>query len=480
MATIYSTGIGSGLDVSSIVTQLMSIERRPLTLLQSAESDLNTQLSAFGTLQSRMSALKDAATALNSVTLWNQTTGTSANTSAVKVSTSGGTPAGSYAVHVDSLASAQTVASSAFASSDAIVGEGSLTIELGSWTGEPTPTGFTAKSGSTPIVIDIGSGETSLSAIRDKINSMDAGVTASIVNDATGARLALRSTETGAENAFRITASETVDDGNVATGLSALAFDATASSPMTRSQSAANASATINGITISSASNTLDQVVDGLTLTLLQETTGDVEVTVAADTDAVRTAITSFVKAFNDVAGYIRDQTKYDEATKTGGTLQGDRIVTTMQSQLRGLFNQDSSASSVFSRMSDIGIAFKSDGTLETKSSKLDDALNNLPELRKLLATDGSDLGSSGFVDRIRDFAAAALDTEGTFETRNSSIKRQLDTNQSRQDSMEQRLTQTEARLLKQYQALDSSMASLTQLSSYLTQQLASLNSSSS
>jgi flagellar hook-associated protein 2 len=479
MASIYSTGIGSGLDVNAIVTQLMSIERRPLTLLQSAESALNTQMSAFGTLQSKFSALKDAAASLTSLTLWNQTTAASANTSAVKVSTGSGAVAGSYAVQVDALASTQTVSSSAFSGSDALVGEGTLTIELGSWTGEPAPTGFTAKSGSSPLVLTIGPEETSLAAIRDKINAAGAGISASIINDASGARLALRSSETGAENAFRITASEAVDDGNLATGLSALGYDATAASPMTRSQTAANASASINGITVTSASNTLSEVADGLTLTLSQVTTEPVDITVAADSEAVRSAITSFVSAFNGVASYIREQTKYDEATKTGGTLQGDRIVTTLQSQLRSLFNQESTASSVFARMSDIGIAFKADGTLETKTSKLDNALENLPELQKLLAADGSDLGTSGFVDRIKDFAAAALGSEGSFETRNDSIKRQLDTNQTRQDAMEQRLGQTEARLLKQYQALDSSMSTLTGLSNYLTQQLAALNASS-
>lgn len=474
---ISSTGLGSGLDVNAIVSELMRIESRPLGLLQSAKSGLDTQVSTFGALQSRMATLRDRANELTSITLWGQTTAKSQNESAVRVSTSGGAVAGSYAVAVERLAASQTVASTAFASSASTLNEGTLTIELGSWNNEPAPDGFTPKAGSTAINIDIGAGETSLASIRDKINGAGAGVTASIITDANGARLALRSTDTGAENAFRISASETVDDGNAATGLSALAFDATAASPMTRSQSSANALATINGIDISSASNTLDGVLDGVTLTLVQTTAvgADVEVSVAPDTEAVKTAITNLVTAFNDVATYIREQTKYDEATKTGGALQGDRVVTGLQSQLRGIFNQESSASSVFGRMSDIGIAFKADGTLETSSTKLDAALGNLPELRKLLAEDGSDTDSSGFIDRIKDFATAVLGAEGTFETRSDSLRRQIAANEKRQEAMEQRLNQTETRLLRQYQALDGTMATLNGLSSYLTQQLASL-----
>jgi flagellar hook-associated protein 2 len=474
---ISSTGLGSGLDVNAIVTELMRVESRPLGLLQSAKTELNTQVSTFGSLQSRMATLRDRANELTSLTLWGQTVAKSQNESAVRVSTSGGAVAGSYAVHVERLAASQTVASTAFASSASTLNEGTLTIELGSWDNEPAPDGFTPKAGGSPIQIPIGAGETSLASIRDKINEAGAGVTASIITDANGARLALRSTETGAENAFRVTASETVDDGNSATGLSALAFDATAASPMTRSQSSANAQATINGIDISSAGNTLEGVLDGVTLTLLQPTAvgADVEVSVAPDTEAVKTAITALVTAFNDVATYIREQTKYDETTKTGGVLQGDRVVTGLQSQLRGLFNQETSASSVFARMSDIGIAFKADGTLETNATKLDAALGNLPELRKLLAEDGADTASSGFMDRIKDFATAVLGAEGSFETRNDSLKRQIADNEKRQEAMEQRLNQTETRLLRQYQALDGTMSQLNGLSSYLTQQLLSL-----
>lgn len=480
MATISSTGIGSGLDVATIVNQLMALERRPLGLLQQSASELNTQVSAIGKLRSLTSALRDASNSLSSLTLWGQTKATSSNSAAVTVSTAAGAVAGNYAIHVGNLAASQTVYSGSFANAQSTLNEGSLTIELGSWTGEPSPTGFTAKAGTSPLAITIGPEDTSLEAIRDKINAAGAGVTASLINDAGGTRLSLRSTTTGAENGFRVTASETVDDGNPATGLSALAYDATnPSSTLTRSETAVNANATINGIAVSSATNTLAGVSDGLTIQLLQKTTTAVDVSVASDTEAVRGAITSFVSAFNAVASYLRDQTKYDAASKTGGTLQGDRLATGLQSQLRGLINQGSTASATFERLSDIGISFSTDGTLVTSSSKLDNALKNLPELKKVLSTDGVDAASSGFIDRFKDFTALVLGSEGSFESRDKSLQSMLSSNSKRQASMNTRLTLVEARLYKQYQTLDTNLAQLNSVSSYLTQQLAMLNNNS-
>lgn len=476
MATITSTGIGSGLDVNSIVTQLMALESRPMTLLQQSASDLNTQLSAIGTLQSRMSALRDASNALTAVSLWNGTTATSSNSAAVKVSSTSGAAAGSYSVQVQSLASKQTVYSQAFASSTATVGEGSLTIQLGTWSGSS----FAPDGTKTPVAITIGAGETSLSAIRDKINAAGAGVTATIITDANGARLSVTSSDTGVANGFRITAAETTDDGSATTGLSTLGFTSTSGSPMTRSQSAGNASATINAIALSSASNTLSGVADGLTLTLLQTTTTAADVKVASDTDAIRKGIETFVSAFNDVANYIRDQTKYNPDTKVGGTLQGDRLATSMQAQLRAIVNEGSTASSTFSRLTDIGIGFTTTGTLSINGTKLTEALGNLPELRKVLAADGTSSGSSGFVDRFKDFASSVLGSEGAFESRNNSLKGQLSLNSKSQESLQRRLDQTEVRLRRQYQALDSAMSQLSGTSAYLTQQLDMLNKTAS
>lgn len=476
MATISSAGIGSGLDVNGIISQLMAIERRPLDVLEKEETAVKAQLSTFGKLQDYVATMRDRASALTSLTLWGQTSGTSADATSVKVSTGAGAAVGSYAVQVQALAAGQTVSSRAFASATtaATFGAGSLTIELGSWTGDPVDN-FSAKSGTTPVTVTIGPEDDTLGEVRDRINAANAGVTATIINDASGARLAIRSRATGAENAFRITATETVDDGVATDGLSALSFSRIGSSAMSLNQTARDAQATVNGIAITSASNTLANVSDGVTLELLRATAGAVDVSVAPDTEAVRTAVTDFVKAFNDLAGFIREQTKYDPVSKKGGPLQGDRAAIGLQGQLRAMLNQDSSASSVFGRLSDIGLVMKTDGTLETKSSALENGLANLGELRKLFATDGATSAVSGFMARFKRLGDATLGTDGTFETRNTSLKDRIARLDQRQEQMQNRLEQTEKRLRAQYQALDANMSRLAGLSGYVGAQLQAL-----
>lgn len=481
-SALNSAGIGSGLDVNGIITKLMSVESAPLTLLQDQATSLNAKLSSFGKLQSYFSTLRDKANALSSTTLWNSTVATSGDSAAVKASTSASTgttaTAGSYAVQVNRLATGQTVTSTALPSGGTL-SAGTLTITLGQWTGGSPPTGFDAKADTTPVTVNIAAGETSLSAVRDKINAAGAGVVASIVTDSAGSRLSIRSRETGAENAFRIEASETSDDGDAATGLSALGYDASAaSSSMTRTVEAANAEASINGIAVSSASNTLDNVVDGLTLTLQKTTSTAVNVDVAADSASIKTAITDFVTAFNAVASFIRTSTAYDADKKVAGDLQGDSGTVAIQSQLRAVINEGSSASSVFGRLSDIGIAMKADGTLDTSATKLDNALGNLGELKKVLVADGATSAASGFVRRFKTLADASLGSDGVFDSRTAGLRSSVDRNSKSQEAMQTRLSLTEARLRKQYTSLDTTMSQMSSLSSYISQQVAQFNKS--
>jgi flagellar hook-associated protein 2 len=479
VGSVSSAGIGSGLDVNTIVTQLMAVEQQPLKQLQTQASALNTQVSTFGQLQSLFSTLQDKSKSLADLTQWGATTATSADSSSVGVVTGTNATAGSYTVNVQHLASAQTVTAAVLPSASSTLSVGTLTIELGSWTGN-VASPFQAKAGSPAVPIAIAAGQTSLTAIRDKINAAGAGVTATLITDASGARLSLRSTATGAENAFRITATEAVDDGNAATGLSVLGFDvAIAGSPMTRSETAVNAAATINGIAIDSASNTLSNVIDGLTLNLLKQTTGPVTVGVAADTATLKQKVADFVTAFNGLAGFIKTQTAYNAATKAAGTLQGDMTVNSLQRSLRDVLNQASTASSAFSRLSDVGITMKADGTLASDATKLDHALSsNLAELTKLFATSGADNASSGFAVRWKKLADAALGSGGSFDSRTTSLNSRLKSNGVDQDRMQNRLSQTEARMRAQYSALDTQMAKLNNLSNYMTQQLAQYNKS--
>ena len=478
VGNISSAGIGSGLDVSSIISKLMSIERAPLRALESQASSFNTRLSTMGKLQSQFGALRDKANAMVATTLWSSTTATASDNSALKISTASNAVPGNYAVAVNRLAVGQTAIGSALPDTATALGAGSLTIELGSYGDGIPAAGFTAKDGSSAVTITISDGDSSLAGLRDKINNAGAGVLASIVTDASGARLSIRSRETGAENAFRLTTTETTDDGDAATGLSALGFDATAaSSPMQRTTTAANADLSINGIAISSASNTLNNVIDGLTMTLQKTSSTPMDVTVKSDTAAVRNAITDFVASFNAVASYLHTQTAYNTDSNTGGSLQGDQGALGLQSQLRGVINQGSSASSLWGRLSDIGISLKTDGTLETTTTKLDNALENLGELRKLLATDGSSSGESGFMRRFKRLADDTLAASGSLDTRSSGLRASLSRNSKSQEAAQQRLDQTEARLRAQYSALDTTMARLSTTSAYIKQQFSTKSS---
>jgi flagellar hook-associated protein 2 len=476
MATITSAGIGSGLDINSIVSQLLAIERQPLVALERQETQLTTKLSEFGKMQGMVSAMRDKASALSSTTLWGRTTGASAD-AAVAITTATGAAVGAYAVQVQQLAAVQTVSSRRFNDADpAVFGPGTLTIELGAYTGSPAISGFNAKAGASAVTVTLGAEDDTLAEVRDKINAANAGVTATVINDANGARLAIRSKDSGAENGFRITATETADDGVAANGLSALAFDARAASPMTLNQRAANALATINGIDVESASNTLANVSDGVTLKLVKTTTSPVEVSVAADSAAVKTAVEDFVKSYNELASYIRTQTSFNEASQTGGPMQGDSLVLGMQRQMRAVLNDPSSASSVFGRLSDVGLSLQRDGTLAINASTLDNGLANLGELQKLFATNGTTNANSGFMRRFKELGDVLLGPEGAFDTRKGSLQARIERNGDRQDQMEARLASTERRLRAQYTALDRNLGQLNGLSSAVTQQMQALN----
>lgn len=478
MATISSPGIGSGLDVNAIITKLMAIERQPITNLQSKATQIQTRISEYGKLQSATAALRDAALALSGDATWGQTTGTSSNAAAVGVAVRSGAAAGDFTLEVLALAKAQSLASAAFGSSAQVVGAGSLHIELGSW--GPGQASFTPRSGATAVDVTIEATDT-LAQVRDKINAAGAGVTAMILNDGGGARLVMRSTSTGAENAFRTLVTDADGNHSDAAGLSAFAFDPSASSAvMTQTEASANASATFNGLAITSASNTLADVIDGVSLTLNATTDAAVNISVRQDNDAIKKNLQSFVDAYNAYAKLIANEVRYDAASKTAGPLQGDSSVIGMQRQMRALIGASSGASSVFGRIADAGLELQSDGSVKINAGKLDAALANLPEMRKLFAnTDLAVPANDGIARRFRLLGDSLLGADGALTTRTDGLRKQIDSNQKQQDALELRAEQTEKRLRAQYTALDATLGQLSSMSDYVTQQIAAWNAAS-
>ncbi|MEO6897237.1 MAG: flagellar filament capping protein FliD [Caldimonas sp.] len=473
--TISSAGIGSGLDVNSIVTQLMALEQRPLTALQTKATAIQGTVSEYGKIKSAVSTLSDLAIKLANKTTWGQTVATSSNT-AVGATTNGAT-AGTYTVKVASIASVQTLASAAKPAA-APIGAGTLHIELGKWgsaaTGAPS---FTA-SGTPPAVDIVVSATDTLADVRDRINGASAGVTATIMTDASGSRLLISSSATGAANGFRTSVVDADGNNTDAAGLSALAYDPTAgASQMTRPLVAADAAATINGLQVTSASNTLANIVDGLTLTLSAPTTAAATVTVVADNDTLKKTLTDFAAAYTSVYKLIAADTRYDPTSKQGGILQGDSAAVGLQNQLRTLAGGLSGASSAFGRLSDVGLQIQTDGSMTVNSTKLDSALANLPEITKLFTGVGGLFPSNdGFGKRFRDTTTAMLGIDGSITSRTTGLSNQLQRNQKDQDSFTMRLAGIEKRLRAQYTALDTQMASLSTQSSYITQQVAAWN----
>jgi len=467
--TLSSPGIGSGLDVNTIVAQLVALEKQPLQGLQTKANALSARVSAYGSLQSQMSGLNDAAAALANADSWRAAVASSSNTAALTASVSGTPATGSYLVQVQQLATGQATVSPTLASSASSVGTGSLSIQLGSWNTSHT----TFSASGVAKTVTIAAGAQSLSSIATQINAASAGVTATVVQDVNGSRLVLRANSTGASAGFRAQASD--DDGNNAdaSGLSQLAFDpsvATASSSLLND--AANAKLTVNGLSIESASNTLTQAVDGLSMQLTQTTSTAVTVGVSADPTAMTATVQQFVSAYNALNSSLSADLKYDATNKISGPLQGDRTTVAMQSTLHALLGSSSSASSTYSRLSDMGVQLQSDGSLKINSSLLSSALSDTTEVSKFFTTVNlSNASASGFGVRFGSFASGLLSATGTMATQTASFTSGLKRNATDQQTVNDHAAAVEKRLRAQYTALDANVAKLNALNSYVTQQ---------
>ena len=473
---ISSAGIGSGIDVNSIVTQLLALERRPIDLLSATRTKLDAQLSSYGKLQASLGAVRDAARALTDASAWTPTTVASSDAAAVSAISSGSSPPGNYAVEVTRLAAAQSATTVTIPTPASVVGTGTLTIEMGQWFTDPPD--FTPNAGTNSISITIGPGEDTLTAIRDKINAAGAGVAASIVNDATGSRLAIRSKESGEENGFRISVADDDGNGSDTSGLSMLAFNPAGSSSMVQAQAAANAVLTINNIPINSASNTLTDVLDGLTVRVSRLTTGPVDLSVNRDNETIKKTITTFAEAYNGLVKLMREQTAYDENAKTAGTLQGDSTAVGLMNKLRTMVGSSSGATTAFTRLADVGLEPQRDGTLLVNASKLDSALGRIDDLKAFFSRDEDGTASDGFGTMLRQFADLTLGADGAISTRQDSLRTRIEGISDRTAQMEDRLLLTEKRLRDQYTKLDSNMAALSSLQAYISQQVTQWNRS--
>lgn len=397
MATISSAGVGSGLDVNGIVTKLMAVEQQPITNLNKKEATFQAKISAYGSLKSALSGFQGALLGLTNASSFKSITATPADSSIVTASASSIAVAGSYTLDVTKIAQAQKLVATGQASTTAAIGTGAattVTIDFGTIsggtfnavTGQYTGAAYTS-NGNGAKMLTIDASNNSLTGIRDAINTANLGVSATIINDGGTSpyRLSLSSNNMGQSNSMKISVAGDVTLGNL------LGQDPVGVQNMSEVATAQNATFKVNGIAVSKASNTVTDVIPGVTLNLLKPTTSTTSVNVAQDTGSVQTSVSSFVKAYNDLNTTLKNLSGYDAAAKKGGVLQGDSTVLQLQAKIRSILTTSvSNTSGSLTNLSQIGVSFQRDGSLALDAAKLSSAISSNPnDIASLFAETG-------------------------------------------------------------------------------------------
>ena len=395
-APVTTQGIGSGLDIASIVDKLVTVASAPLTALQTQETAYQTKLSAFGQVSSALSTFQSTIAPLTTSAAFQSFAASVADSSIASVSIDSAQAkslsAGTHTLAVTQLADSQRTASSGFADTTSAVGTGTLTIDIGTWDSGYSTFTPNGAVGSKTITID--STNNSLAGIRDAINSAGAGVTASIVNDGSGNRLVINGSATGSANGFRISTGDSDGNNLDASGLSSIAFDPSAAGGTTQSQhlsNAVNANFTIDGLAISKPGNTVTDAIAGLSINLAKVSTASTSFSISRDTSGAKSAITNFVSAYNTIESGIGTLTSFDTTTSTAGALNGDSTTRLISTRLQSLVASVIPTGGSVTNLNDLGITFGSDGQLKLDTTKLASALASDPNaVSKVFAKTGT------------------------------------------------------------------------------------------
>lgn len=469
MATISSPGIGSGMDITGIVTKLSDLERQPLVQLKKQAGSLQSRLSVYGQVKSQMASLQDAAAKLSSSSAWSQTKVNSANNAAVTATATGNAMPMKLDIEVVKLAKGQ-VSSFATVAVDQTLSNGSLEIQQGSWA-----SGVFSPNGGVPTIINIEDGQNTVSQIAAKINSSGSNVQAYVVQDATGERLVLRSMNTGKDQGFnvKLNSAITSPDPAIAAPVAPTSVPLSFVSPA-GDQFAQDAQFKLDGIEFTSATNTVTQALPGLSLQLQQVSTAPVQISVEYDQEAVKKNIQTFLDSYNTLNSTLSSAMKYSTETKTSAALQGDSTAVGVQSALRSLFRTEISGWK-YQRVSDIGITLQSDGSMGLDAKKLESAMANTSDL-KALFVNSTGLESLGLAKKVETFIKSALNTEGRVAVRTDALQSAISRNLQDQQRVNDRADRAQARLTKVYNSMDSKVGSLNALNSYVSQQLAAMS----
>ena len=449
MATLTSTGLGSGLDINSIVEQLVSAERAPAAnRLTQRESKANEELSALGKFKSALATFKDSVAKLTDADTFQGRTVTVEDDEVFTATADSASLPGTYSVEVMNLASAQRLRSIGFGDATSAIGTGTLAI---------TVNGQTAN-------ILISTPANSLNDIRDAINESadNPGVRATIVNASDGAHLIISATETGAAHAITIAVSG--GDG----GLASLAYAAGApANPMLELQAAADANVVIDGFPVTSASNAISDAIDGVTINVASARPGTMlDLSIEYDPEGAKTSVAGFVTAYNKLIDTVTELTRYNVDTRDAAPLLGDATVRGIRDQLRREISS-SLDSGIFTTLASIGVTTATTGKLVVDATKLGDAIDADFDAVSTLFS-----GTGGLATRLEDIAEATLGSGSTITTREDALKTTLKTITSQRETLEERIERVRARLLDQFNAMDRLLGQLKNTSSFLSQQL--------
>jgi flagellar hook-associated protein 2 len=444
---------GSVINVSSLVSQLVSATQAPQEALISSKTQAVTaQISAVGSLKSALATFQSSLSAIDSPTAFNSLSAASSDPTAFTATANADAVLGSYTVDISSLAQGQQLVSNPFAAgSSAVVGTGTLHLSLGG-------TGFDVKVDGTNDTV---------AGIAAAINAAtgNPGIEASVVTGTDGAHLVLTSTLTGAANTIQV--AET--DGG--TGLSQLTYSSASPGNYRQQTPPQDASFTVSGVAYTSASNTVTDAISGVTLNLLAPTTSNTTLSVTTDTSTVESNISAFVAAYNTLQGSFSSLGSYDATTGTAAPMMGDALLSGTQNQVRSvLYSLVDTGSSTYGSLASIGITTQSDGTLSLNQATLSAALSsNFTAVTQLFS------GSAGIASTLNTQITSQLAAGGPIDSRSKTLVQQENALTQQNNQLSQQMSALTASLTQQYSSLNTLLSSLQTTSSYLTQAFASL-----
>ncbi len=456
--TISFDGLASGLNITEIVDKLIEVESRPKILKEAEKARYENQLEAWQELNTKLLTLREEARDLWRSSTWNTLTATSSDSTVLTATTSSSATPGTYILQVTQLAQKHMIASEAFTSTSDTVGTGNLVI--------------TVNGASTTIALD---GSQTLSDLANAINSQtDVDVSASIVNDGTGYRLVLTSDNSGASYAISLQR----DAGVTIFDDSTLGQSNGAPTPAYYDELQAAQDASIqfgsgaDAMTITSSSNTITGVIEGVTLNLLSASPGtDITLTISRDSSGMEDQIQAFVDAYNEVWDFIQQSTAYDEDTETRGVLMGDLTVSSIKYRLQSIIGSSVDTGGTYKTLRSIGITMDDEGYLEFDSSDFSDAVQTDYD-----SVENIFRATNGISEQLSDYLWDLTMPFGTIDNREDALETIIDRLDERISEMEERLEQRRESLLEQFYRMESAISSFNNQSASLANTLSGLS----